>query len=234
MFIITLFCSTCWATTSKWWPFRLTAPTSCSHWTMFLLLASSGHGRNIWITGISSTWVLYSTIPIFSLSSIEHFTLQCQSQTLWQGSKTQVFILSILRLSLHPKWLPAMSRMYSEIAPVRKMLNALHLKISYLRIIVRFSICVYQFWTSFCIQNSVFYHLHLICITLSKYHLIYILFDEKSDVLAVLSVVTSNVYVISRTSHTRTATGNHPKSFHKESRLNSSVSFRGSFKFSRY
>ena len=99
---------------------KLIAPTSFSPWTMFLLLVSSGHGRNIWITGISSTWVHCSTKPIFLQYLIEHFTLQCQSQTSGLGSKIQVFILSIMRLSLPQKWHPAMSQMCSEMKPVRK------------------------------------------------------------------------------------------------------------------
>ena len=164
MFIITLFCSTCWAITSKWWPFRLTAPTLCSHWTMFLLPASSGHGRNIWITGISSTWALCSTIPIFSLSSIEHFILQCQSQTLGLGSKIQVFILSILRLSLPPKWHLAMWQIYSEIGNSKKNVKCIafedfipqnHCEVFHLCVLI-WNLCINLF-EDYTIQ------IHLIC-----------------------------------------------------------------------
>ena len=138
MSIIIRFFSTCWATTSKWWPFQIIAPTSFSPWTMFLLLVSSGHGRNIWITGISSTWVHCSTKPIFLQYLIEHFTLQCQSQNFMAGLKnTGIYPVNyeaIPTSKMAPRYVTDVLRNDN----IKKMLNALHLKILYLRIIVRF------------------------------------------------------------------------------------------------
>ena len=141
MSIIICFFSTCWTTTSKWWPFQLIVPTSFSPWTMFLLLVSRGHGRNIWITGISSTWVHCSTKPIFSVFNRAFYSAMSESNIragLKNTGINPVNYEAIPTSKIAPSYVTDVLRNDNS----KKMLNALHLKILYLRIIVRFLNCV--------------------------------------------------------------------------------------------
>ena len=115
MFIIILFCSTCWAITSKWLTLRLTAHTLCSHWTIFLWLVSSSRGRSTCITGISSIWVLCSIIPIFHcLQSSIH------SQVLIQAVVNHFFSEEERELSV-----PSVSTEASSLAGINSTLSVL-------------------------------------------------------------------------------------------------------------
>ena len=104
---------------------------------MFPLLVSSGHGRNIWITGISSTWVHCSKKPILLQYLIELFTLQCQSNIRAGLKITGIYPVNyeaIPTSKMAPSYVTDVLRNDNS----KKMLNALHLKILYLRIIGRF------------------------------------------------------------------------------------------------